>query len=371
MSKINTSSDVPAHADLWQNLLRETAAKAKMQDSNLFVLGDRCSGKNSLLRKMRFRSEQTAAETGTDGSTHQFPESLAFTYFPLFDPEDPESDSLGLPTKVNVWSIGETSCAKLLRTAIPTASLEQTAVVVIVDLSRPYNVLTDLHKWLEVVEQTFKQPVADRPLAEQAALKEKIQALFLAKNSAAAAAAAALGDDDTETKEEAADAAGDDAGAAGGSTGAKVEINIGIPIIVVGTHSDYLLDQRVANPLTPDQCDFLQMHLRRVCLRYGAALCYTSAVRSSANCSVLQKYLLHRLYPTQYPVAEKAEVIERDAIFVPAGWDSERRINDVLDDAAGVARDASFNDVIKFPVGVRVLRRPMRLFTTLIFSACV
>jgi hypothetical protein len=67
----------------------------------------------------------------------------------------------------------------------------------------------------------------------------------------------------------------------------------------------------------------------------------------------LQKNVLHRLYPTQYTYPLKAEVIERDAVFVPAGWDSQRRIDDILDHHGSgvVSADAQFNDVIKFPPG--------------------
>lgn len=323
-----------ATADLWQNLLRETAAKAKIKDSTLFVLGDRCSGKNSLLRSLRFKHDFHA-----DSNTHHFPEALAYSYFTLFDPEDPDSDNMGLPTKVNVWTLGNVAYKSLLNTAICNGDLEHTTIAIIVNLSKPYNVLAELHKWLEVVEGTFKEPFSNLPLEKQAFLKEKIQSLFNAKSSTETG-------DDAESK---ADSNEKMAEQTGESNTIKIETNLGVSIIVIGSMSDHLLDQRAKSRLSADQCDFLQMHLRRVCLKYGAALCYTSSVRGSTNNSLLQKYLLHRMYPTQYTFGENAEVIQRDSIFVPAGWDTQSHINEIVDKASKISIDAAFNDVITFP----------------------
>jgi dynein light intermediate chain 1 len=41
--------------------------------------------------------------------------------------------------------------------------------------------------------------------------------------------------------------------------------------------------------------DFIQYHVRKFCVQYGAALFYTS-VKEDKNCDVLYKYLVHRSY---------------------------------------------------------------------------
>jgi len=45
----------------------------------------------------------------------------------------------------------------------------------------------------------------------------------------------------------------------------------------------------------------------------GAALFYTSA-KENKNCSLLYKYLVHRLYGYQF--ADAASVIEKDRVFM-------------------------------------------------------
>lgn len=55
----------------------------------------------------------------------------------------------------------------------------------------------------------------------------------------------------------------------------------------------------------------------------GAALVYTSA-SANRNCGALQQYIGHRLYGTACNVAPNA--VERDTVFIPAGWDSTAKI---------------------------------------------
>jgi len=45
----------------------------------------------------------------------------------------------------------------------------------------------------------------------------------------------------------------------------------------------------------------------------GAALFYTSA-KENKNCSLLYKYLVHRLYGSQF--TDAASVIEKDSVFM-------------------------------------------------------
>lgn len=59
--------------------------------------------------------------------------------------------------------------------------------------------------------------------------------------------------------------------------------------------------------------DFIQEHLRKFCLQYGAALFYTS-VKEDKNCDLLYKYLVHRIYGLVFPTP--ALVVEKDAVFM-------------------------------------------------------
>ena len=63
------------------------------------------------------------------------------------------------------------------------------------------------------------------------------------------------------------------------------------------------------------------MHLREYCLQYGATVMFTSAKqRESKNLDTLYQYINHRLYGFNF--ATKPQIIEKDELFIPAGFDS-------------------------------------------------
>ena len=84
--------------------------------------------------------------------------------------------------------------------------------------------------------------------------------------------------------------------------------------------------------------------VRKFCLQYGASLFYTS-VKEDKNCDLLYKYLVHRIYHFPFKVRKAgmegsnidqltlpfycqtpALVVEKDAVFIPAGWDNDKKI---------------------------------------------
>jgi len=135
----------------------------------------------------------------------------------------------------------------------------------------------------------------------------------------------------------------------------------GVPIVVVCTRAD-LMDH-VGDEMGmkgggwEERTDWIQQVIRTVCLSYGAALFYTAPTQPQTY-TLLRDYLYHRLYtvppslhaaptdavtanapvpPSRFPFPHRANVLDRDAVLVPAGWDSWGKIN-VLRDGFDPAR---------------------------------
>lgn len=94
---------------------------------------------------------------------------------------------------------------------------------------------------------------------------------------------------------------------------------------------------------TAEQFDFIQQTLRTVLLWHGASLHYTAA-REESDSTLLHalihthfKEIVDDIYPRSTPPA--ATVVERDIVYVPAGWDSWNKISYFRDgyDPAGTA----------------------------------
>ncbi|TXT13129.1 hypothetical protein VHUM_01530 [Vanrija humicola] len=139
----------------------------------------------------------------------------------------------------------------------------------------------------------------------------------------------------------------------------------GVPLVVVCTRADQM--DAVGDEMGmkgggwEERTDWIQQVLRTVCLAYGAALFYTAPTHD-ASYGLLKEYLFHRLYtappsaapanataaaaaPARFPFRHKANALDRDAVMVPAGWDSYGKITVLREgfDAGRVARawDAS------------------------------
>lgn len=113
----------------------------------------------------------------------------------------------------------------------------------------------------------------------------------------------------------------------------------GVPIVVVCTRADQMDsvgdEMGMKGGSWEERTDWIQQVLRTICLSYGAALFYTSQTQPSTY-TLLRDYLVHRLYTSpgpngepvaRYPFAHRANVLDRDAVLVPAGWDSWGKIN--------------------------------------------
>lgn len=61
--------------------------------------------------------------------------------------------------------------------------------------------------------------------------------------------------------------------------------------------------------------DFIQQWVRRFCLRYGAALVYTSA-KEANNCDLLFKYISHRVYGVPHKFVTPGLVVEKESVFM-------------------------------------------------------
>uniref|UniRef100_W5KDS6 Dynein light intermediate chain n=1 Tax=Astyanax mexicanus TaxID=7994 RepID=W5KDS6_ASTMX len=122
--------------------------------------------------------------------------------------------------------------------------------------------------------------------------------------------------------------------------------NLGIPLVVVCTKCDAISTLEKEHDYRDEHLDFIQSHIRRFCLQYGASLLYTS-MKENKNLDLLYKYLVHRLYG--FPFNFPAQVVEKDSVFIPSGWDNEKKIAILHENFQSVKADDNFEDVIVKP----------------------
>lgn len=130
--------------------------------------------------------------------------------------------------------------------------------------------------------------------------------------------------------------------------------NLGLDIVVVVTKTDYIQNLEKEQDYRDEHLDFMQQWIRRFCLQYGATLFYTSA-KEDKNCDLLYKYLTHRVYG--FPFHTPALVVEKDAVFIPSGWDNMKKISILHENMHSCKPDDYYRDVIVQPATRKAISR--------------
>ncbi|XP_003499738.1 cytoplasmic dynein 1 light intermediate chain 2 [Cricetulus griseus] len=327
---VAASSDLTSEEEegqsLWSSILSEVSTRARSKlpsGKNILVFGEDGSGKTTLMTKLQ------GAEHGKKGR------GLEYLYLSVHD-EDRDDH-----TRCNVWILdGDLYHKGLLKFAVSAESLPETLVIFVVDMSRPWTVMESLQKWASVLREhidKMKIPPEEMRDLERKFMKDfqdYIEPEEGCQGSPQRRGPLTSGSDE----ESVALPLGDNV----------LTHNLGIPVLVVCTKCDAVSILEKEHDYRDEHLDFIQSHLRRFCLQYGAALIYTS-VKEEKNLDLLYKYIVHKTYGFHFTIP--ALVVEKDAVFIPAGWDNEKKIAILHENFTTVKPEDAYEDfIIKPPV---------------------
>ncbi|WVW81249.1 hypothetical protein I302_103240 [Kwoniella bestiolae CBS 10118] len=324
------SSTTQQSGSLWNEIMGSADGQKGLGRKNLIVLSERHHGRTHLLSQLNVSSKKKrsfkASRNGKKG--------LALGY-EVLDISDGDEDSVP-PLSVFYPPSSHPSLLKLVSRALPPKSLADTAAVIILDWTKPSSIVQELLTWLSWIDQ-WASNNAERGELEE--LKERLQSHIQHYTEPSP----------TTTTGTAAYAG---AGALLPLGQGTLTLNSsGIPITVVCTRAD-LMDSvgeevGMKGGGWEERTDWIQQVLRTICLAYGASLFYTAPAQPTTY-TLLRSYLLHRLYTippplnttssttdpatqhvssTRFPFPHRANVLDRDAVMVPSGWDSWGKIN--------------------------------------------
>ena len=101
-----------------------------------------------------------------------------------------------------------------------------------------------------------------------------------------------------------------------------LKTNYGIPIVYVMNKSDIVLEER--RKQYEEYSEFILTHVRQIAIEYGASIIYTSG-KANTNLSILYDLICHTLF--NFELLHKPNLIEKEAYFIPAGYDNLKIIN--------------------------------------------
>uniref|UniRef100_A0AAQ5ZXQ2 Dynein light intermediate chain n=1 Tax=Amphiprion ocellaris TaxID=80972 RepID=A0AAQ5ZXQ2_AMPOC len=285
---------------------------------NILVFGEDGSGKTTLMAKLQ------GADHNKKGR------GLEYLYLSV---HDEDRDDL---TRCNVWILdGDLYHKGLLKFAVTPQSLPDCLAVFVVDMSRPWTIMESLQKWASVLrDHVDKLKIPPEDMRE---MEQKMVKAFQEYTEP---------EDATPSSPRRAPTAGEDEAIVLPLGDNTLTHNLGIPVLIVCTKCDAVSVLEKEHDYREEHFDFIQSYIRRFCLQYGAGLIYTS-VKEEKNLDLLYKYIVHKMYDFQF--VTPALVVEKDAVFIPSGWDNEKKIGILHENFTTVRPEDPFEDFITKP----------------------
>lgn len=308
--------------------MQSSASNKLPSNKTILALGDNETGKTSLIAKMQ------GNEDPKKGS------GLEYHYLLVRDEYRDEQTQLG------VWVLdGDAVYKNLLKYALNEKNFQDTTIMLVASMASPWDIMDSLEQWANVLEthvknlrmdpqqlNSYKKQIYKR-YQEYISPGDEIEGLVNSQIKSRKMENSSGSVDDNEDEEPVEDDV--------------LTNNLGLDIIVVITKTDYMSTLEKEYDYKEESFDFIQQAIRKFCLSYGASLFYISA-KINKNCDLLYKYLVHRIYGL--PFKTPALVVEKDAVFIPSGWDNDKKIEILYENIQSFKPDDNYNDVIKKPL---------------------
>ena len=169
--KISINQQVKS-TNMWQEILREAMPKKEIEDTNVFVFGDKMTGKRSLFKIMN----RTIFSENDDSYKRllQLDEESSrfglfdYTYLNIKNRSEENSEIIG---KLSVWIINDFIDKEKILALLKPENIVNSVGLIFVDLSRPWQIKQSLLKWCDFVKDIFGEIISKFPEDRQNEIK--------------------------------------------------------------------------------------------------------------------------------------------------------------------------------------------------------
>ncbi|EMD40592.1 hypothetical protein CERSUDRAFT_111182 [Gelatoporia subvermispora B] len=337
MDNSRPSSPEAPPQDLWSSILDSVSSSRSTPSKQVLVLGQPSSGKSSIVSALL---QKPLEDDVKEDQRSDF--ALGYDWGDVRD--DADEDTLARLSVYTVPSPAQSYTALLPHFLPPRTSLPHTLVMIALDWTRPWTFVEELETWLQWIEKWAKGDGSRDLEITREENRERWQAHlqhYTEPSAEPLPTTSSLSDTVLPL-----------------GPGTFTHNAAGVPIIVTCTKAD-LIDEGSAG-LGPgssgmgamvkgnggeweERTDGVMQVLRTICLKYGAALFYTTPMPQTLQ--TLRQYTLHLLFTppapslaftagtdapapvrNPFPFQQKPNALDRDKIVVPAGWDSWGKI---------------------------------------------
>ncbi|SAM04932.1 hypothetical protein [Absidia glauca] len=325
-SYVKPDNNGNSNGNIWSSILKGVATSRTVHTKNVLVLGDQSTGKSTLIQHLHsdMPSPLSFSQASSRGLNVTEPTktkhlALGFSYTTVYDEDNEDMARLG------IYQLSTPDHMSLLRFVLNAEMIQDTMILIALDWSQPWNFVSRLQQWIQVIHHTIFDLYKHNPNHKQSMESLCQNVLGYMKQSREV------------------DYDGSPLSGVNGVTAEQVElpltegalsVNYGVPLAVVCCKSDKQLMLESTMGYRENRFDYIQQTLRTICMKYGAALFYTSTSHPQTYAQ-LRQYILHRTFSTDnkpismrslYSYQVKAQIVDRDVVVVPAGWDTWGKI---------------------------------------------
>ncbi|KAJ3796735.1 dynein light intermediate chain-domain-containing protein [Lentinula aff. detonsa] len=385
--------------DLWSSILDSVSSSRSIPSKNVLVLGQPGSGKSTICEALLGRTKVNSKDDGEESKS-----DFAVGYDWADVRDDADEDTLA---RLSIYTVPSShpSFTPLIPSFLsPKSSLGHTTVIVVLDWTKPWSFVEEMEEWLAWVERwaggELSNPVTLKDIKVKDARdpqkggrelekireenRERWQSYLQHYTEPSSDPATVVPSTSSNLSSNTVLPLG---------PGTLTHNAAGVPIIVVCTKAD-LIDEREEGASTglgggmvkgkggewEERTDGIMQILRTICLKYGAALFYTTSLPETL--SNLRQYTLHTLFVplapslttslsstngvpvlgegqnftnsttntsaatttnststttrNPFPFTHRPNTLDRDRVVIPSGWDSWGKITVLREFEPGV-----------------------------------
>ena len=173
-NKRKTSINQPGKTtNMWQEILREAMPKKEIENTNVFVFGDKMTGKRTLFKAMNENlfskndeSNKRLLQINEESARFSL---IDYTYLNIKKQSEENSEIIG---KLNIWIMNELIDKEKFLTLVNPENIINSICLIIVDLSRPWLIKQSLKKWCNFIKEIFDEMISKFPEEKQNEIKD-------------------------------------------------------------------------------------------------------------------------------------------------------------------------------------------------------
>jgi len=265
--------------DIWTSILKGVASSKIVPTKSLLILGDRESGKSTLIRQLKGEKDEEvyevngvskdAEENDSFNKKHHSDLALSYTFTEV---KDDEADTLA---RLGLYQLAGSQEAyqSLLHFALNSTTLPDSLVVIVLDWARPWTFVETLQRWIKFIELGIERVKKEGSVGAKddwtkgKAIVEEMQETLdrFIRNYTKSYAH----EPDTSTANGTVPASSeeDEVTLTLPLGDGVLTTNLAVPLVVVCTKSDNVTTLEKQMDYREEQFDYIQQSLRTICLK--------------------------------------------------------------------------------------------------------